>query len=140
MLSPIPTYTGSATAAISNPLWVIQTSQSVQTLRSPSSSEQSDEPVAKKLGFTETVQQILEKGGIKAFWRGLVPALILVVNPVLQYTVFEQLKNMLITSRTTKLRLAGAKDAIAVLTDGDYFLLGALSKLGMLSEFYTLSL
>ena len=60
--------------------------------------------------------------------RGLGPALILVINPVIQYTVFEQLKNVLVTRRTTALRAAGGATAVAVLTDLDYFLLGALSK------------
>jgi hypothetical protein len=49
----------------------------------------------------------------------------------IQYTVFEQLKNVMITRRTTKLRATtGAAKAIAVLSDLDYFWLGAISKLG----------
>jgi adenine nucleotide transporter 17 len=57
---------------------------------------------------------------------------VLVINPVLQYTVFEQLTNFLISRRTQKLRAAGAAaTAIAVLSDWDFFLLGAISKLGM---------
>jgi adenine nucleotide transporter 17 len=58
--------------------------------------------------------------------------LILVINPVVQYTVFEQLKNFLIASRTDKLRAAGAATAVAILSDWDFFFLGALSKLGMI--------
>ena len=61
-----------------------------------------------------------------AFWRGLGPALVLVINPIIQYTTFEQLKNLLITRRTKKLHAAGA---VAVLSDLDFFLLGAISKL-----------
>ena len=54
----------------------------------------------------------------------------LVINPVIQYTVFEQLKNILIARRTRQRRaLKGASAAVAVLTDWDFFLLGALSKL-----------
>jgi adenine nucleotide transporter 17 len=44
--------------------------------------------------------------------------------------VFEQLKNFLVARRTAKLRAAGVTTAVAVLTDWDFFLLGALSKLG----------
>ncbi len=66
----------------------------------------------------------------RAFWRGIGPALILVTNPVIQYTVFEQLKNLIVVSRTRKLRLAGAVGAIATLSDWDFFFLGALAKLG----------
>lgn len=86
--------------------------------------------VVKKLGLLETINHIMHKEGISAFWRGIGPALILVVNPVLQYTVFEQLKNLLIKRRTARLRLSGNKSAVGVLTDIDFFLLGALSKLG----------
>jgi len=67
-----------------------------------------------------------------AFWRGIGPALVLVMNPIIQYTAFEQLKNFLIARRTSKLRTAGAAaTAVAVLSDLDFFFLGALSKLGI---------
>lgn len=61
----------------------------------------------------------------------------LVINPVLQYTVFEQLKNILITRRTSKLRASGLVAAVAVLSDLDFFLLGALSKLGALQASFS---
>lgn len=90
--------------------------------------------VVNKLGIWETIQNILAKDGIGAFWRGIGPALVLVINPVIQYTVFEQLKNLLVKRRTTKLRAAGGiAGAVAVLSDWDYFFLGALSKLGDIS-------
>ena len=48
----------------------------------------------------------------------MLPALVLVINPILQYTIFEQLKNALETRRPG--RKVGPRDA---------FLLGALGKL-----------
>ena len=60
----------------------------------------------------------------------------LVINPIIQYTVFEQLKNFLVAGRTAKLRASGAKNAVAVLSDPDYFLLGAVSKLVATSSTY----
>lgn len=66
---------------------------------------------------------------VSAFWAGLGPALVLVINPIIQYTAFEQLKNSLVTGRTSKLRVAGAATAVAILSDLDLFLLGAISKL-----------
>ncbi|KAK0468345.1 mitochondrial carrier domain-containing protein [Desarmillaria tabescens] len=116
----------SATTIISNPIWVVQTSQAVRTLNQ-GSSDASGRP--KRPGFIETIRGILAKDGIGAFWRGIGPALVLVMNPVIQYTVFEQLKNILIARRTTKLRLAGAAAVTAVLSDWDFFFLGAISKL-----------
>lgn len=58
--SHITTHAGSATTIISNPIWVIQTSQAVRTL-----SDTINQPVVvKKLGFFETVQNILAKDGL----------------------------------------------------------------------------
>ncbi|KAJ3810021.1 mitochondrial carrier domain-containing protein, partial [Lentinula aff. lateritia] len=99
---------GSATTIISNPLWVIQTSQAVHTMDTNTQT--------KNLGFLETVQHILAKFGMKTLHRT-----VLVVNPVIQYSVFEQLKNILASRR--KLRRRGG------LTDWDFFVLGAISKL-----------
>jgi len=127
---------GSATTIISNPIWVVQTSQAVQTMSEPSCDPSTRKATVKKQGFFETIQAILAKDGTSAFWRGIGPALVLVVNPVLQYTVFEQLKNLLITRRTKKLRASGIATAVAVLSDRDYFLLGALSKLVATSSTY----
>ena len=82
-----------------------------------------------KLSIFQTIQHILATDGPLGFMRGVGPALVLVINPVIQYTVFEQLKNTLVTRRTLASRAAGgAAAATAVLTDLDFFFLGALSK------------
>ncbi|KAI0059631.1 mitochondrial carrier [Artomyces pyxidatus] len=119
---------GSATTIISNPIWVIQTSQAVSGMDAPI--ESAGTPPPKKLGIIETTTQILRTGGIAALWRGIGPALVLVVNPVLQYTVFEQLKNTLVRRRHAR----GVKGPL--LSDWDYFFLGALSKLVATSATY----
>ena len=119
---------GSATTVLSNPLWVIQTSQAVHTLEN---SEASPTARAKVPSILETIKDILSNHGISAFWRGVGPALVLVINPVLQYTIFEQLKNLLVKRRADKLKAAGiAVTAVSLLSDSDYFFLGAVSKLG----------
>ncbi|KAF7301633.1 Mitochondrial carrier [Mycena indigotica] len=128
---------GSATTIISNPLWVIQTSQAVESMQQSEPSLAPSQPkVAKKLSIAATVRRLLAQDGIGAFWRGIGPALVLVINPILQYTVFEQLKNTLIARRTAKLRAAGIAAAVAALSDGDIFLLGALAKLVATSTTY----
>jgi solute carrier family 25 (peroxisomal adenine nucleotide transporter), member 17 len=113
---------------------VIQTAQAVETME-PSQTSGSNNPGAsiskpKRLGFIQTIERLVAQDGISAFWRGIGPALILVINPVIQYTAFEQLKNLLVKKRTERLRKAGIATAVAVLTDWDFFLLGAISKLG----------
>lgn len=54
---------------------------------------------------------------MRAFFAGVIPALVLVVNPILQYTIFEQLKNLLERRRKRSV------------TPQDAFVLGALGKL-----------
>lgn len=67
--------------------------------------------------------KILREDGVKEFWKGVVPALILVINPIIQYTVFEQLK-----AKWESLSVAttGKK---TVMTGWHFFILGAISKL-----------
>jgi solute carrier family 25 (peroxisomal adenine nucleotide transporter), member 17 len=80
----------------------------------------------KRLGLFAMAAELLRTGGPSTLFRGLGPALVLVVNPILEYTVFEQLKNALVRRR----RMAGHVSRL--LTDWDFFSLGAISKLGML--------
>nr|CDI52651.1 related to peroxisomal membrane protein PMP47B [Melanopsichium pennsylvanicum 4] len=70
------------------------------------------------------MQKIIKEEGPLALWKGLGPALVLVINPVLQYTAFEQLKNWVVKSR-----LAKSNGGKVSLSDWDFFWLGALSKL-----------
>ena len=58
---------------------------------------------------------ILKNEGIAGLYSGVMAALVLVINPIIQYTVFEQLKN----------KIAKTKE----LSNFDFFLLGAFSKL-----------
>lgn len=120
---------GSATTIITNPIWVVNTRQTVRVgdggktidAKSPAGQKQANAPV-KKLTFLQTIQHIIKTDGVKALWRGIGPALFLVINPILQYTAFEQLKNLLVNSRLSR-------GVSASLTDFDFFVLGALSKL-----------
>ena len=123
---------------LSNPIWVVQTTQAVYTPppAHPLAAADADAPPPRRPGILHTIRHILERDGLAAFWRGLGPALVLVVNPIIQYTVFEQLKNFLVKGRTERLRAAGAKGAVAALSDWDYFFLGALSKLVATSSTY----
>jgi len=126
---------GSITSVAVNPLWVIQTAQATHTMSSDKTPSNASK---KRLGFFDALTAILNKDGVAGLWRGIGPALVLVINPVLQYTVFEQLKNVLIRRRTAKLRAqAGvAATAVAILSDWDFFFLGALSKLVATSVTY----
>ncbi|KAF2204368.1 mitochondrial carrier [Delitschia confertaspora ATCC 74209] len=104
---------GSATVLLTNPIWVVNTrmtarkSESEQTL--PGSKP------ARSPSTIGTLLSIIQNEGFARLFAGVMPALVLVINPILQYTVFEQLKNMLEKKRR--------------ITPKDAFYLGALGKL-----------
>ncbi|KAJ5317269.1 hypothetical protein N7508_001777 [Penicillium antarcticum] len=104
---------GSATVLITNPIWVINTRM---TARKSEADEQAL-PGAKKTKAStlSTLMDLLREEGPKALFAGVLPALILVINPILQYTIFEQLKNIVERRRR--------------MTPKDAFYLGALGKI-----------
>jgi adenine nucleotide transporter 17 len=109
---------GSATVLITNPIWVVNT-------RMTARSKEADVPgVTKKrqLGTFETTAALIKNEGLSALFSGVMPALVLVINPILQYTVFEQLKAVLEKRRKV--------------TPMDAFYLGALGKLVATSTTY----
>jgi hypothetical protein len=84
----------------------------------------------KPMSAAQAVKEILKADGIKGLWRGLGPALILVINPVIQYTSFERMVSLLLNYRAKKSGApSGAHIGRSALSDWDLFLLGAISKL-----------
>lgn len=101
---------GSVTAIASNPIWVANTRMTVTK--------------SEKTALA-TIIEIVKKDSAKTLFNGLKPALVLVLNPIVQYTVFEQLKNLV---------LAWNKQGI--LSPSWAFLLGALGKLAATGSTY----
>ena len=108
---------GSATVLITNPIWVVNTRM---TARKQESEEQvlpgGEQPAKKRPSTIGTFLSIVREEGFKTLFAGVLPALVLVINPILQYTIFEQLKNLI---EAKKKRI----------TPTDSFYLGALGKL-----------
>lgn len=104
---------GSATVLITNPIWVINTRMT--TRKSESEEVLPGTKPAKAPSTIGTLLSIIRDEGPARLFAGVMPALVLVINPILQYTVFEQLKNMLEKRRR--------------ITPKDAFYLGALGKL-----------
>jgi solute carrier family 25 (peroxisomal adenine nucleotide transporter), member 17 len=101
---------GSATVLLTNPIWVVNTRMTTRTQNNEADN------VGKKAPTTvSTLLSLLREEGPQALFAGVVPALVLVINPILQYTIFEQLKNILEKKRRITPTVA--------------FLLGALGKL-----------
>ena len=110
---------GSATVLITNPIWVINTRMTASSSSSSSSSTlptTTNSPKGKPSTIS-TLLLLLRNEGPLALFSGVLPALVLVINPILQYTIFEKLKEVLEKRRQRKI---GGWDA---------FLLGAVGKL-----------
>lgn len=105
---------GSATVLITNPIWVVNTRM---TARKSESEEQLLPGATKKTAPSTlgTVAKIVNEEGWSRLFAGVGPALVLVINPILQYTFFEQMKTVLEKRRKV--------------TPKDSFYLGALGKL-----------
>lgn len=97
---------GSITSLLTNPIWVINTRLLVKN----------DSNSNKQVGIKEAALTIYREEGLVGFWRGIIPALVLVINPIIQYTVFEKLK----------IKWEKSKQKLSSL---DFFWLGAISKL-----------
>ncbi len=86
---------GSATVLLTNPIWVVNTRMTTRK-RSKETSEENLGPgskATKNPTTLGTLLSLLKDEGPLALFSGVMPALVLVVNPILQYTIFEQLKN-----------------------------------------------
>lgn len=110
---------GSATVIITNPIWVINTRMTTRKHQAEEGEKEtlpggSTKPI-KAPTTVSTLLALLRKEGPAALFAGVLPALVLVINPILQYTLFEQLKNTVEKRRRVTPTVA--------------FFLGALGKL-----------
>lgn len=107
---------GSATVIITNPIWVVNTRVTTRQQEKKKDVEagESSQP-AKAPSTIGTLLLLLKNEGPQALFAGVIPALVLVINPILQYTLFEQLKNTVEKRRKVTPAVA--------------FFLGALGKL-----------
>ncbi len=128
---------GSATVILTNPIWVVNTRMTTRRQQQQQQEEEDggggdktqgggggddDEaqgrprPPPRPTSTLKTLAALLRNEGPAALFAGVVPALVLVANPILQYTLFEQLK--------TAVERRGRRVTPAVA-----FVLGALGKL-----------
>lgn len=106
---------GSATVLMTNPIWVVNTRMTTRKSESSEDALPGAPKPAKAPSTLGTVIALIRDEGPARLFAGVMPALVLVINPILQYTVFEQMKQYL-----EKRRRVTPKDA---------FYLGALGKL-----------
>ena len=106
---------GSATVLLTNPIWVVNTRMTARAGDDGKLPETEGEKPRAAPTTLGTLRRLLRDEGPRALFAGVLPALVLVINPILQYTIFEQLKNFVEAKRRI-----GPRDA---------FYLGAIGKL-----------
>ncbi|GBG71977.1 hypothetical protein CBR_g10915 [Chara braunii] len=111
---------GSLTCLVSNPIWVVKTRLQLQ---------QPGSHVRPYKGFTDAVRCIVKEEGLRGFYRGLYPSLILVSHGALQFMAYEEGKKVFRCLRAQGDLRSASKDKISLLTSTDYAVLGAGSKL-----------
>ncbi|CAI5758627.1 unnamed protein product [Candida verbasci] len=84
---------GALTCVGSNPFWVANTRMMTEKKQKGESSSNST---------FKTIIDIIEKDGFSTLFAGVLPALVLVINPIIQYTIFEQIKNVIIANGDKK--------------------------------------
>lgn len=125
---------GSATVILTNPIWVVNTRVTTRKHQAEEGDKDAQlpgpggdaaskpAPPAAAPSTIGTLLSMLKNEGPAALFAGVLPALVLVINPILQYTLFEQLKNAVERRRRVTPSVA--------------FLLGALGKLFATSVTY----
>jgi hypothetical protein len=108
---------GSATVLLTNPIWVVNTRMTARENEAKEGLpvQAGEQKKVVPPGTIATFAKIIQEDGFLRLFAGVLPALVLVINPILQYTIFEQLKQAV-----EKRRKVSAWDS---------FLIGALGKL-----------
>lgn len=120
---------GSATVMITNPIWVVNSRMTTRKNVASDPAAPGTKSSSPSLSSLATVKAILKEGGPLRLFAGVLPALVLVINPILQYTIFEQLKDLLERRRRARAAPGSVSLLGSLITPTDAFVLGALGKI-----------
>uniref|UniRef100_A0A672KK45 Peroxisomal membrane protein PMP34-like n=1 Tax=Sinocyclocheilus grahami TaxID=75366 RepID=A0A672KK45_SINGR len=84
---------GVVNVLVTTPLWVVNTRLKLQGAKFRNEDIQ---PTHYK-GITDAFVQIMQQEGVGALWNGTFPSLLLVLNPAVQFMIYEGLKRQLMT-------------------------------------------
>ncbi|KAM7271146.1 hypothetical protein ACFE04_030360 [Oxalis oulophora] len=126
---------GCVNVLLTNPIWVVvtrmQTHKKVGTKPSASDTplfapDETTLPAVElpPFGTSHAVQEIFGEAGVWGFWKGVLPTLIMVSNPSIQFMLYETMLKKL------RKRRASSEMSSVDVTAAEVFLLGALAKLG----------
>ncbi|OBA20629.1 mitochondrial carrier [Metschnikowia bicuspidata var. bicuspidata NRRL YB-4993] len=82
---------GAITVVGTNPFWVANTRMMTMAKED-----------GKSRSAFRALLEIAQKDGISTLFAGVLPALVLVINPIIQYTIFEQIKNMIVAQKGSR--------------------------------------
>jgi len=91
-------FAGCCQVVVTHPLWTINAVQKMKP---------TDDTLT-------TTRAIARRDGIRGFWRGVTPALILVSNPIITWVVFEQLKKPLLLRKNGHNTLLQRREILAL--------------------------
>ena len=87
---------------------------------------QTQPPGEPRIGVAGMARRIWAEGGIGAFWRGYVAAVILSSNPAINYTVFDSVKAAM--ERAVRRRGRRTRPGVPLLSALELFVAGAVAK------------
>ena len=91
---------GATSSACSNPFWVIHTRMAIAK--------------QKKMSVLEAAAEVHRNEGFSAFFKGVLPQIILVINPIINFVVYEFLKKWLLDRK----RVVGAREIFIISSIG----------------------
>ncbi|XP_020581057.1 peroxisomal nicotinamide adenine dinucleotide carrier [Phalaenopsis equestris] len=133
---------GSVNVLLTNPIWVIVTR--MQTFKkSKEAIQKHDLPTVSNdlqnvttepshYGMLDVIRELYSEAGLVGLWKGVIPTLIMVSNPAIQFMLYETMLKKLKKKRASNMK--GAEGLTAV----EIFLLGAVAKLGATVATYPL--
>lgn len=148
---------GSLNVLLTNPIWVLVTRMQTHTQAERKIMESKKEALLKEAsengligstlqekldelestkphpyGTIHAAREVYTEAGIRGFWKGIIPTLIMVCNPSIQFMIYETSLKRLKEKRSANKH--GLKNVSAL----EVFLLGALAKLGATVTTYPL--
>nr|CAB3501319.1 unnamed protein product [Digitaria exilis] len=124
---------GCVNVLLTNPIWVavtrMQTHRKANKQQSPQGltcalDKALEASTTENTPYKTIDVELYKEAGVFGFWKGVIPALIMVSNPAIQFMLYETLLKKLKKRRASNLKGADGLSALEI------FLLGAVAKLG----------
>ncbi|EFN58748.1 hypothetical protein CHLNCDRAFT_140450 [Chlorella variabilis] len=119
---------GMGNVLLKNPIWMVATRMQAQGRAQAAAAGEGEVQVApSKPGIVAVARQVYSEYGVPGFWNGTAASLVMVVNPTLQYALYEWLQAARARLRQQR---GGKAGPAARATALEVFLLSALAKAG----------